>query len=98
MGHAGQVLAWVGILCERFEHIPKPNGSLYFFASADGGVECEIGQAVCGFEPSLAQRPEGEAGKPPAWQMYGPENLVLGLAFLSDHLRGALRRGQHGKG
>ena len=37
-------LAWVGLLCEQFERILKPNGSLYFFASPQmaARVECEI--------------------------------------------------------
>jgi len=39
-------LAWVGLLCEQFERILKPNGSLYFFASPKmaARVECEIGK------------------------------------------------------
>jgi len=39
-------LAWVGLLCEQFERILKPNGSLYFFASPQmaARVECEIGK------------------------------------------------------
>ena len=37
-------LEWVGLLCEQFERILKPNGSLYFFASPQmsARVECEI--------------------------------------------------------
>jgi adenine-specific DNA-methyltransferase len=37
-------LEWVGRLCEQFERILKPNGSLYFFASPQmaARVECEI--------------------------------------------------------
>lgn len=37
-------LVWVGELCEQFERILKPNGSLYFFASPRmaARVECEI--------------------------------------------------------
>ena len=39
-------LLWVGELCEQFERILKPNGSLYFFASPQmaARVECEIGK------------------------------------------------------
>ena len=39
-----QFLEWVGQLCEQFERILKPNGSLYFFASPQmaARVECEI--------------------------------------------------------
>ena len=39
-------LAWVGGLCEQFERVLKPNGSLYFFASPQmaARVECEIGK------------------------------------------------------
>ena len=39
-------LDWVGLLCEQFERILKPNGSLYFFASPQmaARVECEIGK------------------------------------------------------
>ena len=39
-----EFLAWVGLLCEQFERIMKPNGSLYFFASPQmaARVECEI--------------------------------------------------------
>jgi adenine-specific DNA-methyltransferase len=39
-------LTWVGLLCEQFERILKPNGSLYFFASPQmaARVECEIGK------------------------------------------------------
>ena len=39
-------LAWVGTLCDQFERILKPNGSLYFFASPQmaARVECEIGK------------------------------------------------------
>ncbi len=39
-------LEWVGELCEQFERILKPNGSLYFFASPQmaARVECEIGK------------------------------------------------------
>jgi site-specific DNA-methyltransferase (adenine-specific) len=41
-----EFLAWVGLLCEQFERIMKPNGSLYFFASPQmaARVECEIGK------------------------------------------------------
>ena len=41
-----EFLAWVGLLCEQFERILKPNGSLYFFASPQmaARVECEIGK------------------------------------------------------
>ncbi|MBK7356346.1 DNA methyltransferase [Propionivibrio sp.] len=41
-----EFLAWVGLLCEQFERIMKPNGSLYFFASPKmaARVECEIGK------------------------------------------------------
>jgi len=37
-------LEWVGRLCEQFDRILKPNGSLYFFASPQmaARVECEI--------------------------------------------------------
>ena len=40
-----EFLAWVGQLCEQFERILKPNGSLYFFASPQmaARVEVEIG-------------------------------------------------------
>ena len=39
-------LAWVGDLCEQFERILKPNGSLYFFASPQmaGRVEVKISE------------------------------------------------------
>ncbi len=41
-----EFLAWVGQLCEQFERILKPNGSLYFFASPQmaARVEVEIGR------------------------------------------------------
>ena len=41
-------LAWAGLLCEQFERILKPNGSLYFFASPQmaSRVECEIAKRL----------------------------------------------------
>ena len=35
-------LAWVGDLCEQFERILKPNGSLYFFASPQMAARVEV--------------------------------------------------------
>ena len=43
---ANHFIEWVGLLCEQFQRILKPNGSLYFFASPQmaARVECEIGK------------------------------------------------------
>ena len=43
---ANHFIEWVGQLCEQFQRILKPNGSLYFFASPQmaARVECEIGK------------------------------------------------------
>ena len=56
-------LAWVGLLCEQFERILKPNGSLYFFASPQmaARVECEIGKRFAVLN-SITWR-KGAAGK-----------------------------------
>ena len=56
-------LAWVGELCEQFERILKPNGSLYFFASPQmaARVECEIGKRFAVLN-SITWR-KGAAGK-----------------------------------
>ena len=56
-------LAWVGLLCEQFERIMKPNGSLYFFASPQmaARVECEIGKRF-NVLSSITWR-KGSAGK-----------------------------------
>lgn len=35
-------LEWVGVLCEQFERILKPNGSIYFFASPQMGARVEV--------------------------------------------------------
>ena len=56
-------LDWVGLLCEQFERILKPNGSLYFFASPQmaARVECEIGKRFAVLN-SITWR-KGAAGK-----------------------------------
>ena len=56
-------LEWVGLLCEQFERILKPNGSLYFFASPQmaARVECEIGKRFAVLN-SITWR-KGAAGK-----------------------------------
>ena len=56
-------LEWVGLLCEQFERILKPNGSLYFFASPQmaARVECEIGKRF-NVLSSITWR-KGSAGK-----------------------------------
>lgn len=56
-------LAWVGLLCEQFERILKPNGSLYFFASPQmaARVECEIDKRFAVLN-SITWR-KGAAGK-----------------------------------
>lgn len=43
---ANHFIEWVGQLCEQFQRILKPSGSLYFFASPQmaARVECEIGK------------------------------------------------------
>ena len=70
-------LAWVGILCERFEHILKPNGSLYFFASPQmaARVECEIGKRFAVLNHITWRK--GREGKQQlsSVAMYGPENF-----------------------
>jgi site-specific DNA-methyltransferase (adenine-specific) len=37
-----EFLRWVGALCEQFERIMKPNGSLYFFASPQMAARVEV--------------------------------------------------------
>ena len=70
-------LAWVGILCEQFEHILKPNGSLYFFASPQmaARVECEIGKRFAVLNHITWRK--GREGKQQlsSVAMYGPENF-----------------------
>ena len=58
-----EFLAWVGLLCEQFERIMKPNGSLYFFASPQmaARVECEIAKRFAVLN-SITWR-KGAAGK-----------------------------------
>jgi len=43
-----EYLEWIGALCEQWERILKPNGSLYCFASPRlaARVECEIGKRL----------------------------------------------------
>ena len=56
-------LEWVGMLCEQFERILKPNGSLYFFASPKmaARVECEIGKRFSVLNSIIWRK--GAAGK-----------------------------------
>jgi len=70
-------LAWVGLLCEQFERILKPNGSLYFFASPQmaARVECEIGKRFAVLNHITWRK--GREGKQQlsSVAMYGPENF-----------------------
>ncbi len=70
-------LAWVGMLCEQFERIMKPNGSLYFFASPQmaARVECEIGKRFAVLNHITWRK--GREGKQQlsSVAMYGPENF-----------------------
>lgn len=61
-------LAWVGLLCEQFERILKPNGSLYFFASPQmaARVECEIGKRFAVLN-SITWRKGGQGKKSVGW-------------------------------
>lgn len=70
-------LDWVGLLCEQFERILRPNGSLYFFASPQmaARVECEIGKRFAVLN-SITWR-KGSEGKKQisSVEKYGPENF-----------------------
>ena len=70
-------LDWVGLLCEQFERIMRPNGSLYFFASPQmaARVECEIGKRFSVLN-SITWR-KGSEGKKQisSVEKYGPENF-----------------------
>jgi adenine-specific DNA-methyltransferase len=61
-------LEWVGELCEQFERILKPNGSLYFFASPQmaARVECEIGKRFAILN-SIVWRKGAEGKKSVGW-------------------------------
>jgi site-specific DNA-methyltransferase (adenine-specific) len=72
-----EFLAWVGLLCEQFERIMKPNGSLYFFASPQmaARVECEIAKRFAVLNHITWRK--GKEGKQQlsSVAMYGPENF-----------------------
>lgn len=61
-------LEWVGLLCEQFERILKPNGSLYFFTSPQmaARVECEIGKRFSVLN-SIIWRKGGQGKKAVGW-------------------------------
>lgn len=74
---ADKFLEWVGQLCEQFERILKPNGSLYFFASPQmsGRVEHEIRKKFNVLN-SIVWR-KGDPGKSPVGWMQKTEKEAL---------------------
>jgi len=91
---ANHFIEWVGKLCEQFQRILKPNGSLYFFASPQmaARVECEIGKRF-NVLSSIVWRKGGKGRDVVGWAQKAEKEALRSWIAVTERVIFAEQRG-----
>jgi adenine-specific DNA-methyltransferase len=85
-------IAWIGQLCEQWQRILKPNGSLYVFASPKmaARVECEVGRWFNVLNHVVWRKPSSRHNQADATKLRGyfpqTERIIFAEHFGADNI------------